>query len=185
MTGVYVQRITGLKWCSVRQGVKSIFFLPYSPNPCEISLDDNECSCATSPYFPVMSHRMPDQGPLTRIPRTLQLWLNENVSQAGKSGSKMPIRRMWGEGSIYINMLWISVLTPSLEHIYNTSLSRNIFGILAIRHTWYPCNEQSEGNGALLRGNPNHPSQPGSKVFQVSPIKKYFCTFSSTTTTTC
>ena len=48
-------------------------------------------SCVTSLYFPVMSHGMPGQGAVRRTPRTLNLRLNENVSQAGKSRYKMSI----------------------------------------------------------------------------------------------
>ena len=66
----------------------------------------------------------------------------------------------------------ISILMPSLEYINTHLCIWDKFGILVMRYTWYPCNEQSEGNGALLRGNPNHPTQPGSKLFQVQTIWK-------------
>ena len=38
---------------------------------------------------------------------------------------------------------------------------------IVMKNTWYPCNEQTEGNESLLRGNSNQPPQQGSRVFQV------------------
>ena len=49
-------------------------------------------SCVTSPYFPVMSHGMPARARGTdKETKDSPTALNENVSQAGKSSSKMPI----------------------------------------------------------------------------------------------
>ena len=169
--------------CSVRQAavgchllctaVKGIVFLPCLLAQCPVHVRFHWTmmlpSCVTSPYFPVMSHGMPARARGTdKETKDSPTALNENVSQAGKSSSKMPIHiKHWinvrSHCLQYPVILLIhnlcrqyiySVLTPSLERIDYVSLQWNIFAI------WYPRNEtylvslQWDMLGILVMSNP-------------------------------